>query len=190
MPEHDESKTCQACGAFMNRYDTLCPICGAIAEEVLGEDIGDVNLRGAMDEVECVSCGAFVKVDTGKCSVCGEDIGLSLGDVDAELDAVETPEEPHNECPECGALQDNGSDECFLCGATIPVLDISIETLEPELPIEDKPELDEDILIDAAIEEEHNECPECGALQDNGSDECFLCGATIPIVAAPVEEPE
>ena len=35
----DESKTCAACGAFMNRYDTLCPICGAIAEEVLGEDM-------------------------------------------------------------------------------------------------------------------------------------------------------
>ena len=144
-----------------------------------------------MDEVECPSCGAFVKTDSGNCSVCGEDIGLSLGDVDAELDAVEITEEEHRECPECGALQENGSNECFLCGAAIPLLDVPDQA--PDSPIEDAPQPEEPSIDTVeAIEEEHRECLECGALQENGSDECFLCGSAIdtPTIEAPTRSEE
>ncbi len=213
----DESKTCPACGAFMNRYDTACPICGAAVEEVLGDDIGDVNLRGAMDEVECASCGAFVSMGTGNCSVCGEDIGLSLGDVDAELDAVGTPEEEHRECPECGALQENGSDKCFLCDADMPVIENSIDltTDKADVPVmedefeepvneevlpTDEIEATEDVVGQEPSEGSHIECPECGASLDADATECFLCDAAIIEIGqspeipleddVPPEEPE
>ena len=116
-------------------------------------------------------------------------------------------EEDHDVCPSCGAIQDNGSEECFLCGESLVTVTEEIPppsteeipaVEEPEPPVEDIEEV-EPVEEPAPpeeepAEEEQNECPSCGALQESGSDECFLCGESLIVpgeeeLPPPPEEP-
>jgi len=174
----------------------------------------ELGLDGPSDELDageksCGSCGAVVsEVDT-VCVVCGSMLLDAEPTDDVILDKEESkpaiselidekPMKDEDVCPSCGAFVENGSTECIICEAPIvpvqaPVAEPDVPTEDEELPPEAVPEPTE--AVEPAIEQKELMCAGCGAVLDEGTTECFICGEAVseapgePIPAPEIDVP-
>jgi predicted amidophosphoribosyltransferase len=204
-----KERICGSCGAVVSEVDTICVVCGSMlgtltkADE-LGEPAELVPIELDIPEVSspkieraCPSCGAFVENDAIECMICETpfEAVAAITSVPAEkpLDAMEeapTPKMPEKTleservCPSCGAFMESDATECMICetplGAVAPVIPVPESGEMPlkvaeEMPVPtEEEEMPEKIPTKAEIV-----CAGCGAVLDEGSEECFICGAKI-----------
>ena len=218
----EEGPECPSCGALITEYDAECNICGIALEPTITDEsveieaepdappipADELDLDGPeLDEVEttCPNCGAEVSEIDTVCTMCGNVLGevsdIQKSDIETSPEVAnvidDKPLDDEKTCPSCGAFVENDATECIICETP---LDITV-SVEPEFPPE-VPSEDDELPPEASPEPEAPTqeieivCAGCGAVLDEGSTECFICGQAIgesvdsPESEEPVPEPD
>jgi len=190
-------RICNVCGASLSESDATCNVCGTMMPSVEAE-------LGLLDEPKaeeipgkggrtCLSCGAFVEDGATECLVCETPLEV-VEKIQAETPKPE-PTEHGNICPSCGAVVGPDATECPICetpfkaaekvqvGTTkVAAVPAEMEETEPAPKEPEQPEPKKPETI----------CAGCGAVLDEGTDECFVCGARVgeEPAATPAAAPE
>ena len=203
-PEIDEvGTTCPSCGAEISEVDSVCTMCGHVLEAeaqaaaVEAEITDIIDEKPLDDEKSCPSCGAFLDAEATECIICETPIEEAVPEPEPIPVEESIPEAPAEEisCAGCGAVLDDGATECFICGVIVG------EEPTPELVDDIDAELSQTITAPASDEAgepipepeaaEEFACDGCGAVLEDESSECFICGPVEePAPEEPVPEPE
>ncbi len=194
--------------------ERVCPSCGAIVEQ---------------DATECLICEtSFLPPEPAEAAAVAA-VPVPVPEREGKEPPREEPPlpEPEITCAGCGAVLDAGAEECFICGAKLgeepaavpAAVPVILPKEEPVLPPEEAPpeepaisEIEEpeippeELHMTAPPPQTETVCAGCGAVLDDGAEECFICGAKVgeepteipdaapePVMArkaAPVPEPE
>jgi RNA polymerase subunit RPABC4/transcription elongation factor Spt4 len=193
----DKERVCGTCGAVVSNVDTICIVCGSMLGTLtVADELGEpTELDIPVDsppkvEKSCPSCGAFVEADATECLICEtpfEAIAAIVPIPDDKTlkvaeDAPAAIAEPEKSCPSCGAFVGADATECMICDvpldAIAPVIPASAE-MPPKIIEEISVPTEEEEMPEKIIPKTENVCAGCGAVLDDGAEECFICGAKI-----------
>jgi predicted amidophosphoribosyltransferase len=186
-PAGKGGKECPSCGALVGANDNSCNICGGALQPSLDDSIVETEAaEPARRERSCQSCGATVSGSDTICSVCGSTLPDELDLGEAEHAGPPAPEPEEKTCPSCGAEVDASSTECPICETPLSIAEVleSKETTPAAVP--DTPAA-RPVKQQPPIEASTPEivCGECGATLEEGTEECFICGAKVGKTSAP-----
>jgi RNA polymerase subunit RPABC4/transcription elongation factor Spt4 len=200
-------RACGTCGAVVSDVDTICIVCGSMLGTITrADELGEPTELAAIDieipersrpktEKSCPSCGAFVESDATECMICETPFEavaaiVPIPEEESVVDAEEMsaskvqeiPQESEKVCPSCGAFVESDATECMICetplSAVTPVISDSVEMSSKvaekiSVPTEEE-EMPQELPAKTEIV-----CAGCGAVLDDGAEECFICGAKI-----------
>lgn len=170
---------CPVCGSFVDEDARSCNNCGAIFED--GEEEIHEKTEENIDYWHkekpslfvCPVCGSFVSEDSDSCPNCG-----AIFEGEEGISPVPAGKDVEDAgqlflCPNCGAFVDAGATACPNCGLVFD----GEEEMEPDLPIEDEEEEDEELYV----------CPKCGNIR-TGAGTCSVCGTELVAVSSLSQE--
>ena len=160
---------CPKCGKDVNKTDTFCVGCGTrIAPEPVAVAPAPVQTN------KCAACGAVLDADSVFCTNCGTKVEA------AAFVATPAVEDTTPKCAACGAALDADTVFCTNCGTKVeatPVVEKKVA--EVQAPVKEE-------VVPA--EDATPKCAVCGAVLDDGSVFCTMCGTKVTAPAAEVKE--